>query len=307
MRRTSLFVTLSVAGAAIMIGACAGRLDLGERAEAGAPVEAVLDGSPPIPNEVIDAGDSGPTRCVSDCTPTTLTTVENAHALACGPDGLYVGASDGKLTSVSYATRASVQLPAAGGEIGYLAYDGGKLFYSLPALGEVHARTLATGDDERLAADEPEPQGVIAAGEDLFFVTRAALRRVARSGPDQTPSTRAAFADSGVDGPGVGLTILGTRFVVTKPSASVMTMYSANGAFLFYAGRMFYPTAIVAGATVVYYATGTNASIVADDILGNPVTASFLATNQFLPGGVCLHEGRLFFVTENEVRYLDVE
>ena len=145
-------------------------------------------------------------------------------------------------------------------------------------------------------------------GDDVFFVTALALRRVALAGADQVPSVRADWADSGV-APGVGLTMMGSRFLVTRPVSSSRTLYAANGTVLQDEVRMFNPGAVTSSAnskSVVYYASGAgSALIMAEDIVGR--TVANLAGSQFLPGGVCIHDGRLYFVTESEIRFLDVE
>ncbi|MDB5215453.1 MAG: hypothetical protein JWO86_3380 [Myxococcaceae bacterium] len=315
MLRLALLTTLSLAVAATSVGACSGQLALGDHPDAAAPDASApfVDPGPSSPAGIGDAAqdakEGGRGLCDVYCTPTPFASVTNATGLACGPDAIYVGTSDGKLIAVPYDTRTKTEYsPAASSAIGYLAYDGGKLFYTLPTLGEVHVRTLATGDDERLAAGEPEPQGVIVTGEDVFFVTTSALRRVARTGTDQVPSLRADWADSGA-APGVGLTMLGTRFLVTRPASDYRTLYSANGTVLQDEPRMFYPAAVTSSpssTSVVYYASSAStALIMAEDIFGR--TTRILAMNQFLPAGVCIHEGRLYFVTESEIRFLDVE
>jgi hypothetical protein len=315
MLRLALFTTISLAVAATSIGACAGQLDLGDHPDATAP-----DASAPafdpgssspigIGDAAHDATEGGRTLCNNNCTPTPFAAVTNAMGLACGPDAIYVGTSDGKLIAVTYDTRIQTDhSPAARSAIRYLAYDRGKLFYTLPALGEVHARTLESGADERLAAGEPEPLGVVVNGDDVFFVTAVALRRVARTGADQMPSVRADWADSGV-APGVGLTMTGTRFLVTRPISDHRTLYAANGTVLQDEARMFNPGAVTSSpnsTSVVYYASGADSALImAEDILGR--FTRDLAINQFLPGGVCIRDGRLYFVTESEIRFLDVE
>jgi hypothetical protein len=314
MLRLAVFTTLSLTVAATAVAACSGQLALGDHLDAAAPDASAraVDPGPSSPvgiDAAHDANEGGRTLCMSNCKPTPFTSVANATGLACGPDAIYVGTSDGKLIAVTYDTRTKTEhSPAATSAIGFLAYDVGKLFYTLPAAGEVRARTLETGADERLAAGEPQPQGVLVNGEGVFFVTSEALRYVARAGTDQVPSVRADWADSGMAA-GVGLAMLGTRFLVTRPASSYRTLYAANGTVLQDEVRMFNPGALTISpnsTSVVYYASGAgSALIMAEDIFGR--TVANLASNQFLPGGVCIRGGRLYFVTEGEIRFLDVE
>jgi outer membrane protein assembly factor BamB len=290
----------------VMASACAGALDLGSRPDAG-----------PSDDGGQDAPDSGSTpevgpdaRCFDHCTSTKLAIIANASGLACTSGIVYVGTTDGKLFAVDRTSGSSSEiLPRTSAAIGYLAYSKGRLFYTLPSAGEVRSRSLRDGTDVRLAAAVSEPRGV-AVNEygDVWVATAVGVAQVTPGIVDQTLTAVVTFATK--NGPGVGLALAGTpfrpTFLVTHPTKHSTALYAESGRELTSQDNMSgVPLVGVATSKTTAYYAATDGTIWASETppqLGLP-----LAVDQFLPSGVCFASGRVYFITESDIRFVDAE
>jgi|GEM_PF-6857051 len=274
--------------------------------EATAPPSPRDAGAPPADA----AADAPRTLCTSDCEPTRFAPAAKATGLACARGKLYAGTSSGKLLAFDTTAaepEATELSPAPPSAVGFVAVADGTLFYTVPSAGEVHARELATGRDVRLTAGEDEPRGIAVRGDDVFFATRTHLRRIARVGADQAPTTRVTFADADPIwdvGLGGAVALAGDRFLVTHPEYDALALYAPAGAALVLQRHAATPTTVAMGATLAYYAEN-DGKLYAHAPLEK--ARRRIAVDQRFPGGMCVAEGRLYFVNDGEIRWLDVE
>src|SRR4029079_17077847 len=107
--------------------------------------------APAAPAAPAPAPPAAPPTCAG-CV-ATVVGIDEAFAVACGPTTIYVGTKKGALFEVERdASNAKALLPSAGSPIGFLEVADGRLFYSLPSLGQLRRRDLGTGLDISLAA-----------------------------------------------------------------------------------------------------------------------------------------------------------
>jgi hypothetical protein len=302
-----------------VIGGCAGHaLDLGTAQGRGSAAnDDAGDGSlSPTPAAASDASDAHPPTCETYCTPTTLTSVLTAFGISCAPQVLHVGTRDGKLYGIDVsAPSATALVPDPAGEVGFLAESGDRLFYALPVLGEVHQRSLTTGADTTLATGLDKPGGIVVTDDGVFVATEQNLAKLAFDIASQTPKIVADYAPTApapypsnlgdVDGTG-GLALQGKRLIVGHTAKATLSAYAVTGEELVSLHIMGNMISLAASETRLYESDNNN-FIWWSTWPGGLAGFTPLVSNQFLLGGMCLQSGRLYYVAENEVRFLDVE
>jgi hypothetical protein len=312
-------------GATILLAACGAKeLDGGSRiapplsdaaAQTEQPDASIAEAAP-----VTDA----PTTCVPNCPVSTLAVVGTSVKLACSPDVIYVSNIDKQIFAVPLAAPTPTEVtPPPAGVVGYLAWRNGRLFYTLPAEGEVHVRDLTSGQDVRLATGQPSPQGiaVTASGTDVFFATETGISRVAPDGADQTPTPRIVFADLGLPPRGVakGLALAGARFVVAHAPLQPDQLSGALGTYSSTAEQISFYTffsktiGVASSETHTYWSQSEGALFSGPrPILSTGLTPTAVVRDQVSMGDICLQGKRMYFTAANaddfhEIRAVEVE
>lgn len=300
----------AMVAASALASACGGNLDPASTSSEGrgAPGDG-QPGNPPdpaagptSPTETATA-EPGRTICTGQCTPSPFASVPRAKTIACSPEAIFVATDQGALFALGRrAPGAAVPvLPAASAAVGALTWNAGRLFYTLPSAGEVRVRDLATGDDVRLASEQTAPTGVTVRGSEVLFSTMDAVRSVsATGGPDQAPLSLVSLSE-----PGSSIGAVGARYVVAHGPTTAIAAYSATGEVLLRLPLFSKPVDIAATATAVYMTDASNYLWKTEAPLGTSLVA--LTNGQLGLAGLCVVEGRLYFLADGDIKTIDVE
>lgn len=265
-----------------------------------------------------------PTTCAPSCPVATLAVVGTGIRLGCSPDAIYVSNVTKQFFAVPLAAPTPTEItPPPAGVVGYLAWRAGKLFYTLPAEGEVHVRDLTTGQDVRLASGQASPQGIAvsASGTDVFFATETSISRIAPDGADQTPTPRLVFADLGSTPRGVakGLALAGARFVVAHAPLAPDQLSGGLGTYSSTAEQISMYTffsktiGVAASETHTYWSQSEGALFSGPrPISSTGLTPTSIVRDQISMGDICLQGNRMYFTAANaddlhEIRSVHVE
>lgn len=322
--RLSRIGLLFAFGASASAAACGGKeLDGGSRVTAPLGDAAAQTEQPDASIVEADPAMDAPTTCPPDCSVSTLAVVGTGVRLACSPDVIYVSNIDKQIFAVPLAAPTPTEItPPPTGVVGYLAWRNGRLFYTLPAEGEVHVRDLANGQDVRLASGQPSPQGIAVSpsGTDVFFATETGISRLAPDGADQAPTPRIVFADLGFSrGVAKGLVLAGARFVVAQAplppdqlSGALGTYSSTAEQISFY--TFFSKTIGVASSEAQTYWSQSDGSLLGGPrpILSTGLQPTSVVRDQISMGNICLQGKRMYFTAANaddfrEIRHVEVE
>ena len=271
-----------------------------------------------------DPAMDAPTACPPNCSVSTLAVVGTGIRLACSPDVIYVSNIDKQIFAVPLAAPTPTEItPPPTGVVGYLAWRNGRLFYTLPAEGEVHVRDLASRQDVRLASGQPSPQGIAVSpsGTDVFFATETGISRLAPDGADQAPTPRIVFADLGFPPRGVakGLALAGARFVVAHAPLPPDQLSGGLGTYSSTAEQIslytfFSKTIGVASSEAHTYWSQSEGALFSGPrpILSTGLTPTSIVRDQLSMGDICLQGNRMYFTAANaddlhEIRHVEVE